>query len=144
MALLWQKGNKKGADADKGAKAETKAVAVKAAKPVKAAKEGKAEKRAAAAAGVSFPRGSAVIGPRITEKAGILGEKGIYTFNVRVDASVATIAKAVEDAYKVNVTAVRTAAIKSKAMVARGKRGRTVAGKKAYVSLKKGEKIEII
>jgi ribosomal protein L23 len=148
MALLWQKGNK-GTDVAKAdAKADKKpAKAPKATKEVavkSAAKESTADKRAAAAAGIVFSKGSAVIAPRVTEKAGLLSQNGTYTFNVRVDAGANSIAKAIEDAYKVTVVAVRTAPVKSKAMFARGKSGKTVAGKKAYVSLKKGDVIEFI
>lgn len=153
MALLWQKGNK-GTDVAKAdAKADKKpAKAPKAVKKVankevavKApAKESVSDKRAAAAAGVVFPRGSAVVAPRVTEKAGILSQNGTYTFDVRVDASAHSIASAIESAYKVTVTAVRTAPVKSKAMFTRGKTGRTAAGKKAYVTLKKGDVIEFI
>ncbi|HEY9481023.1 MAG TPA: 50S ribosomal protein L23 [Candidatus Paceibacterota bacterium] len=153
MALLWQKGNKgteaakadakadkKLAKAPKAAKkVETKEVAVKA-----AAKESKTDKRAAAAAGVVFPKGGPVIRPRVTEKAGLLSQNGTYTFDVRVDASAGSITKVIEDAYKVTVVAVRTSPVKAKTMFARGKYGSTAAGKKAYVSLKKGDVIEFI
>ncbi|HEU5114479.1 MAG TPA: hypothetical protein VFT82_01795, partial [Candidatus Paceibacterota bacterium] len=56
-------------------------------KAVKASTASKSEKRAVAAQGVSFPKGSAIIKPRITEKAGLLSQSGVYTFDVRIDAS---------------------------------------------------------
>lgn len=123
------------------AKKETKALV-----PAKADKkaESKAEKRAAAVQGVVFPKGSAVVKPRVTEKAGLLSSQGIYTFEVRKDANSNEIAKAIEAAYKVDVVKVSIAPIKSKAMFVRGKSGKTVAGKKAYISLKKGQTIEFI
>ncbi|MBI5134344.1 MAG: 50S ribosomal protein L23 [Candidatus Taylorbacteria bacterium] len=123
------------------AKKETKAVAV-----VKADKKAgtKAEKREAAVQGVVFPKGSAVIKPRVTEKAGLLSQNAVYTFEVRKDANSREIAKAIAEAYKVEPVKVSIAPIKSKAMFVRGKRGKTVAGKKAYVYLKKGQTIEFI
>ncbi len=106
--------------------------------------ESKNEKRAAAAAGVVFPKGAAVIKPRVTEKAGLLSQKGIYTFDVRIDANSRQIAEAIKAAYKVTPVRVSVAPIKSKTMFVRGKKGRTISGKKAYVYLKKGETIEFI
>jgi large subunit ribosomal protein L23 len=102
------------------------------------------EKRAAAAAGVVFPKGVAVIKPRVTEKAGLLSQSGIYTFDVRIDANSRQIAEAIKAAYKVTPVRVSVAPVKSKTMFARGKAGRTISGKKAYVYLKKGETIEFI
>lgn len=102
------------------------------------------EKRAAAAAGVSFPKGAAVIKPRVTEKAGLLSQNGIYTFDVRIDANSRQIAEAIKAAYKVTPVRVSVAPVKSKTMFVRGKKGATSAGKKAYVYLKKGETIEFI
>ncbi len=120
-----------------------KVVAPKAVKTPKKT-ESKDEKRAAAAAGVVFPKGSAVIAPRVTEKAGLLSEKGVYTFDVMVSANSREISKAIEAAYKVTPVRVSTVPVKSKAMFVRGKSGKTTAGKKAYVYLKKGDTIEFI
>ncbi|HEU0080747.1 MAG TPA: 50S ribosomal protein L23 [Candidatus Paceibacterota bacterium] len=129
--------------------AKTKAVALpKAASINKSVAEAKAksqnEKRAAAAQGVVFPRGSAVIKPRVTEKSGLLSQQGIYTFDVRIDATSRQISDAIAAAYKVTPVQVNVAAVPAKAMYARNKRGSTSAGKKAYVQLKKGDVIEFI
>ncbi len=102
------------------------------------------EKRAAAAAGIVFPKGSAVIRPRITEKSGLLSQKGIYTFDVLVDVNSKQIAQAITEAYKVVPVKINLSSIKSKTMFARGKSGKTASGKKAYVYLKKGDVIEFI
>ncbi len=126
---------------------ETKAKAIVVPKAEKAA-EAKAktanEKRAEAVHGVSFPKGGAVIKPRVTEKSGLLSQQGIYTFDVRIDANSKQIAAAIAAAYKVTPVRVNVSAVKSKAMFARNKRGSTSAGKKAYVQLKKGDVIEFI
>jgi large subunit ribosomal protein L23 len=123
----------------------------KAVKPAKKADEKavakvatQSEKRAAAAAGVTFARGAAVIKPRITEKSGILSQQGVYTFDVRIDANSRQIAEAITAAYKVTPIKINLAPVKSKAMFVRGKSGRTISGKKAYVFLKKGDTIEFI
>ena len=122
----------------KAPKAET----TKALKPVKA--KNTSEKREEAVRGVSFPKGSAVIKPRVTEKAGLISQNGVYTFDVRVDATANQIAQAITEAYKVTPVKVNVAPIKSKAMFVRGKKGKTNSGKKAYVFLKKGDTIEFI
>lgn len=119
-----------------------KAVAPKADK--KPATKSVSEKRAEAAQGVVFPKGSAVIKPRVTEKAGLLSQQGVYAFDVRIDANVKQIAAAIKDAYKVTPVKVNVSSVKSKAMFARGRRGSTSMGKKAYVFLKKGDTIEFI
>lgn len=151
MALFWQKGNKEvtAAKSENAMKQPVAKVSVKAPKKLEkklsVKTENLAEKRTTAArGGVVFPAGSAVIKPRVTEKAGMLAEKGIYTFEVLTDADSRQISAAVREAYKVTPVKISVAPIKSKTMFARGKSGRTISGKKAYVYLKKGEKIEFI
>ena len=85
-----------------------------------------------------------IISPRITEKAGMLAERQVYTFNVTRSANKHQIAAAIEDLYKVRPESVRVSSIKGKATFSRGKSGRTASGKKAYVYLKAGDKIEFV
>ncbi len=81
--------------------------------------------------------------PRVSEKAAILTSKGTYVFNVPVTAGKIEIRKAVEKQYKVNVTRVNTIRGEGK-VVRRGKiEGRRANWKKALVTLKKGQKIEL-
>ena len=85
--------------------------------------------------------------PRITEKATVLVEKNAYTFNVASDATKSEIIKAIKALYKVTPVAVRTVNVPKKTTMPRGKRGKmgvTGGGKKAYVYLKKGDKIEVL
>lgn len=150
MALFGKKTKINDSSAEKAAATKTAVTkAPKAEKVVKTPKaekkaESKNEKRAAAAAGVTFPKGAAVIKPRVTEKAGLLSQNGVYTFDVRIDANSRQIAEAIKAAYKVTPVRVSVAPVKSKTMWARGKAGSTSEGKKAYVYLKKGETIEFI
>jgi large subunit ribosomal protein L23 len=83
--------------------------------------------------------------PRITEKA-VLGadRNGVYVFNVSTDATKAAIAASVKATYKVTPVKIRTVTIKPTRVFVRGKRGVTKGGKKAYVYLKKGDKIELL
>lgn len=84
-----------------------------------------------------------IIGPRVTEKAAYATEKGQYVFNVAMDANKIQIKKAIKDVYKVTPVAVNIVVAKPQAVVFRGKRGTAKAYKKAYVTLKKGDVIEI-
>lgn len=75
------------------------------------------------------PQNIIVLKPRITEKAGILGEaQHIYTFEVPRTATKTQVAFAVKKNYKVTPTKINVVNLK------------TV--KKAMVFLKKGDKIE--
>lgn len=89
--------------------------------------------------------GYILISPRITEKGAYLAEKGAYVFNVAVNASKSQVAAAVKEIYKVSPRKVSLIAIPRKVVMTRGtnRKGTTAGGKKAYVFLKAGEKIEL-
>lgn len=83
--------------------------------------------------------------PRITEKAALGADKSnVYIFEVTSDSTKKSISASVHDAYGVTPEKVRVARIPSKAVFVRGKRGIKSGGKKAYIYLKKGDKIELI
>ncbi len=88
--------------------------------------------------------GSIIKNPRITEKASVLSMGACYTFDVATDATKNEIAQAVKALYKVTPRSIRTVTIAKKAVFRRGKLGMTTGGKKAYVYLKKGDKIEVL
>ncbi len=92
----------------------------------------------------SYDHSSVIITPRVTEKAAMGTEKNVYTFNVAVKASKGEIAKAVKNFYKVTPTKIRIVTIPAKKVVSRGRIGIKAGGKKAYVFLRKGDKIEVI
>ncbi len=81
--------------------------------------------------------------PRITEKAAIAAEKGVYVFEIHEAATKASVAKAVKELYKVNAIKVNIARTPKKRMHVRGKAGVKGGVIKAYVTLKKGETIEL-
>ncbi|MEK7227615.1 MAG: 50S ribosomal protein L23 [Patescibacteria group bacterium] len=86
-----------------------------------------------------------LLSPRITEKAALGADKaGVYVFEVRKNATKRSIANSVRESYKVTPVKVRVANIPHKKVFVRGKRGVKRGGKKAYVYLKKGDKIELI
>lgn len=83
--------------------------------------------------------------PRITEKAVVGADKnGVYVFEVMPKATKPQIMASVKAAYKVTPVKVRTAQIAPKAVFVRGRHGVKQGGKKAYVYLKKGDKIELL
>jgi len=81
---------------------------------------------------------------RVTEKATDLSAKNAYVFNVDPRAGKKEIAAAVRAIYKVTPIRVSTLPVKGKTTFVRGKKGKTVGGKKAVVYLKEGDKIESV
>ena len=82
--------------------------------------------------------------PRITEKAAILAEKNVYTFEVDPHAGKIEIARAVKQIYNVEPVRVNIIKLPAKKVTIRGKRGVKSAVKKALVYLKEGDKIEFV
>jgi large subunit ribosomal protein L23 len=83
--------------------------------------------------------------PRITEKAAIGADKqGVYVFEVTKNATKKSVAASVRSTYKVTPVMVNITKIADKKVFFRGKRGVKHGGKKAYVYLKKGDKIELL
>ena len=84
--------------------------------------------------------------PIVTEKMTALQERDQYAFEVLTSANKVEIARAVEKKFNVTVVGVRTIRFKGKQktqLTRKGRfSGRTPAGKKAIVTLKKGDKIE--
>lgn len=88
---------------------------------------------------------SVIKGPKITEKAGIKAElHNVYTFEVTKEATKKTIAKAIQELYKVTPIKINITKLPAKNVLRRGKKGQTQAIKKALVFLKKGDKIAFI
>lgn len=86
-----------------------------------------------------------LIRPRITEKAGSQAEKfNAYTFEVYPNATKKSIALAVNAIYKVKPIQVRIVNLKPKAVFVRGKRGSQAGIKKAIITLKKEDKIQLV
>tara|TARA_Y100000590_G_scaffold457106_1_gene609018 strand:- start:2485 stop:2778 length:294 start_codon:yes stop_codon:yes gene_type:complete len=84
-----------------------------------------------------------LIHPIITEKATSLSEQNKVTFKVRIDASKETIKKNVEKIFKVNVIRVNTINKKSKTKIIRNRIANKKGYKKAIVTLKKGQSIDL-
>ena len=84
-----------------------------------------------------------VMAPLITEKGTFVGEKSNQVvFRVRLDASKDLIRDAVEQLFKVTVLKVRTIKLMGKNRRRGAIKGRRSDWKKAYVTLKEGDRIE--
>lgn len=82
--------------------------------------------------------------PRVTEKATLLAEKNVYAFDVPQNATKGEVKVAIKTLFKVTPIKVSIVRTMGKAKMSRGKMGRTPSTKKAYVYLKKGDKIDIV
>jgi ribosomal protein L23 len=81
---------------------------------------------------------------RQTEKTALSAEsRGVYAFNVDADATKQTISAALKAEHKIVPEKIRLLAIPSKRVFRRGKWGVKSGGKKAYVYLKKGDKLNV-
>lgn len=81
--------------------------------------------------------------PVVTEKSTALLQDNKYTFVVDPRANKVEIKQAVESIFKVKVEKVNTMRIKGRFKRVRNILGKTPDSKKAIVTLKKGDKIEI-
>lgn len=83
-----------------------------------------------------------LIRPRITEKATLVLESNVYTFEVASKATKGQVEEAVKVFYKVNPIKIRMTKNPEKKVFVKGKKGVKAGVKKAYVYLKKGDKLE--
>lgn len=81
--------------------------------------------------------------PRVSEKAALGADKGVYTFVVAAKANKIQIKKAIKQAYKVEPVKVTITNTKGKKVLRRTGIGYKSGFKKAMVFLKKGETIEV-
>jgi len=84
-----------------------------------------------------------ILSPVVTEKSTNLNAFNKMTFKVARDASKTLIKKSIEKLYKVEVIKVNTILSKPKVKVVRGKLGKKVGYKKAIVTIKEGQTIDM-
>jgi large subunit ribosomal protein L23 len=84
-----------------------------------------------------------VRGPVITEKATNASEHYQVIFRVPLDADKRAVKAAVEGLFNVNVTAVNTIRVMGKLKRFRGRLGRRSDYKKAIVTLREGQRIDV-
>ena len=84
-----------------------------------------------------------IISPNITEKSTSLSEFNKVVFKVHKGANKVTIKKNIEKIFKVNVIKINTINLKGKTKTVRGRKTFKSGFKKAIVTLKKGQSIDL-
>ncbi len=84
-----------------------------------------------------------ILSPLVTEKSTNLSEQNKITFKVNTRANKKNIKKNIEKIFKVNVTKVNIVNKKARIKTTRGKKVRVKGFKKAIVTLKKGQNIDL-
>ena len=84
-----------------------------------------------------------IVSPVITEKATSLSEYNKVVFKVNKRANKHLIKKNIEKIFKVNVVKINTINLKGKTKLVRGKKSSKSGYKKAIVTLKKGQSIDL-
>ena len=84
-----------------------------------------------------------IISPHITEKSTNLSEQNKIIFKVPIKANKRNLKKNIEKIFKVNVIKVNTINMKGKVKLVRNKKAFKQGYKKAIVTLKKGQSIDL-
>ena len=84
-----------------------------------------------------------ILSPLVTEKSTNLSEQNKITFRVHKNANKKNLKKNLEKIFKVNVTKVNIINKKSRIKVTRGKKVKVKGFKKAIITLKKGQNIDL-
>ena len=84
-----------------------------------------------------------IISPNVTEKSTSLSEFNKIVFKVDKNANKKTIKKNIEKIFKVNVIKINTVNMKRKAKLVKNKKSFKPGYKKAIITLKKGQSIDL-
>ena len=84
-----------------------------------------------------------IIAPNITEKSTTLSEFNKIVFKVQKTASKDSIKKSIEKIFKVNVVKINTINLKGKTKIVKNKKTFKSGYKKAIITLKKGQSIDL-
>ena len=84
-----------------------------------------------------------IIAPHITEKATNISEQNKIVFKVHYKANKINLKKNIEKIFKVNVTKINIINKRSKIKITRGRKVKVAGFKKAIVTLKKGQSIDL-
>ena len=84
-----------------------------------------------------------VISPLVTEKSTNLSEQNKIIFKVHSKANKKNLKNSIEKIFKVNVTKINIINKKSRIKTTRGKKVRVKGFKKAIITLKKGQNIDL-
>ena len=84
-----------------------------------------------------------ILSPVVTEKSTNMSEFNKVTFKVPLSSNKNSLKKSIEKLFKVNVTKVNIVNKKTRIKVSRGKKVKKKGYKKAIVTLKKGQNIDL-
>ena len=84
-----------------------------------------------------------ILSPVVTEKSTNMSEFNKVTFKVPLSSNKNSLKKSIEKLFKVNVTKVNIVNKKTRIKVSRGKKIKKKGYKKAMVTLKKGQNIDL-
>ena len=84
-----------------------------------------------------------IISPVVTEKSTNLSEQNKIIFKVPNSANKINLKKSIEKIFKVNVTKINIINKKSKVKITRGRKVKVSGFKKAIVTIKKGQNIDL-
>ena len=84
-----------------------------------------------------------IISPLVTEKSTNLSEQDKVVFKVPVGANKMNLKKNIEKIFKVNVTKINIINKQNRIKITRGKKVRVPGFKKAIITLKKGQSIDL-
>ena len=84
-----------------------------------------------------------IVSPAVTEKATSLSEFNKMIFKVHKGASKKSIKRSIEKIFKVNVIKINTINLRGKNKLVKGKKSSRPGYKKAIVTLKKGQSIDL-
>ncbi len=84
-----------------------------------------------------------IVSPNITEKSTSLSQHNKVVFKVNKGASKNSIKKSIEKIFKVNVIKINTINLRGKTKIIRNKKAFKPGYKKAIITLKKGQSIDL-
>ena len=84
-----------------------------------------------------------ILSPVVTEKSTNMSEFNKVTFKVPLSSNKKSLKKSIEKLFKVNVTKVNIVNKKTRIKVSRGKKIKKKGYKKAIITLKKGQNIDL-
>ena len=84
-----------------------------------------------------------ILSPVVTEKSTNLSEQNKIVFKVPVGANKTNLKKNIEKIFKVNVTKINIINKQNRVKITRGKKVRVSGFKKAIITLKKGQSIDL-
>ena len=84
-----------------------------------------------------------IVSPMVTEKSTNLSEQNKIVFKVPVGANKTNLKKNIEKIFKVNVTKINIINKKNRLKLTRGKKIKVQGYKKAIITLKKGQSIDL-